>query len=116
MQIRANELESAVSLGLSHAPLCFHLDGVLITAPFVAQLLAMRASRDAAGVKPPRAKNERAGQFFGAHIIWLPREDADTNAARCAVDTELHAPIATEARTEAPLLVGSPTGCVAVTP
>ena len=70
----------------------------------------MCAGRGAAGVKPPRAKNDPAEQFFGAHLIWLPLEDTDTNAAPCAVDTELRAPIAAEARAETPLLFGSPTG------
>ena len=101
---------------LSRASLCFRLDGVVLTAPSTAQLLALRAGRDAVGVKPPRAKNDQSGLLFGNHLIWMPLEDAHTNAARCAVDAELRAPVAAEARAETPLLVGTPTGCAAMTP
>ena len=76
----------------------------------------MRADRDAVGVKQPRAKNNPAGQFFGAHIIWPLLEGAHTNAVCCAIDTELNGPVAAEARAVTPLLVGLPNAGVAVTP
>ena len=54
--------------------------------------------------------------LFGPDIIWLPLEDAHTNAARCAADTALRAPIAADARPVTPLLADSSTGYAAMAP
>ena len=83
------------------------------------QLLATRADRDAVAVVPPRAKNNPAGMFSGAHLICLPLDDAadaHTSAARCAVVNELYVPVAAAARAVTPFLAGSHTGCVAMAP
>ena len=95
-------------VGLSHASVCFRLDGVAITAPSVGQLLAMRASRGAVGAKPSHQERPNGVVLRCApHLAAI--EDTHTNAARCAVDTELRAPVAAEACAVTPLLIGSPT-------
>jgi hypothetical protein len=101
---------------LSRASVVFRIDGVIFAAPSRAQLLSMRAGRDAIGVRPPRLKNDQFQLHFGTHVVWCPLDDSPNNAARCAIDLELCAPIAPHERAATPLLIASSVTRDALTP